>query len=52
MPVGDTYHVDHVVPLVRGGSDDPSNLVIACVPCNLSKGDKLPHEWKRSGRLL
>lgn len=52
VKVGDTYHVDHVVPLSRGGSDDPGNLVIACVSCNTSKSDKLPHEWARGGRLL
>ena len=39
------YHVDHVVPLSRGGSDDPGNLVIACPHCNLSKHNRLPHEW-------
>lgn len=47
------YHVDHVIPLVRGGWNDPSNLVIACPHCNDSKGAKLPHEWEGSGgRLL
>lgn len=50
--VGDKYHVDHVVPLSRGGSDDPSNLVIACPTCNLRKHDKLPSEWPEGGRLL
>jgi 5-methylcytosine-specific restriction endonuclease McrA len=44
--VGDTYHVDHVVPLSRGGSNGPENLVIACKACNLSKGNKLIHEWR------
>lgn len=48
--VGDKYHVDHRVPLSRGGSDAPNNLVIACEHCNLSKHDKLPHEW--NGRLF
>lgn len=43
------YHVDHVFPLSRGGSNDPSNIVIACAPCNLRKHTKLPHEF--SGRL-
>src|SRR6266568_4624376 len=38
------YHVDHIIPLVRGGSNDPDNLVIACPHCNLSKNKKLPHE--------
>lgn len=45
--VGDSYHVDHVIPLSRGGSNNPDNLVIACPTCNVSKKDKLPHEWKR-----
>jgi hypothetical protein len=29
--------VDHVVPVALGGSDDPSNLVCACNPCNTGK---------------
>lgn len=44
--------VDHVVPLSRGGSNEPSNLVLACKHCNSSKCDKLPHEWIEGGRLL
>ena len=43
------YHVDHVIPLSRGGSNGPENLVIACPSCNLSKGRKLPHEWNGGG---
>lgn len=50
--VGDTYHVDHVIPLSRGGTNWPENLVIACPQCNQSKNDKLPHEWSQGGRLL
>ncbi len=46
------HHVDHVVPLSRGGSNDMSNLVIACAPCNMSKNRKLPSEWPEGGRLL
>jgi HNH endonuclease len=34
-------HVDHVHPVSRGGSDDESNLVTACVECNSSKSDKI-----------
>lgn len=48
--VGNTYHVDHRIPLSRGGSNAPENLVISCPACNCSKGAKLPHEW--NGRLL
>ncbi len=44
--VGAKYHVDHVIPLSRGGTHYPDNIVIACPPCNLSKNDKLPGEWR------
>jgi 5-methylcytosine-specific restriction endonuclease McrA len=43
--VGQDYHVDHVVPLSKGGSDGPDNLVIACPTCNLRKGAKMPDEF-------
>jgi 5-methylcytosine-specific restriction endonuclease McrA len=48
--VGDNYHVDHRVPLAKGGSNGPGNIVISCPKCNFSKNAKLPHEW--NGRLL
>jgi hypothetical protein len=48
--VGEKYHVDHRIPLVKGGTNHPRNLVISCPFCNQSKHDKLPHEWR--GRLL
>lgn len=30
---------DHQVPVARGGSDDPSNLITACFDCNNGKSD-------------
>ena len=39
------FHLDHVVPKSRGGSDQPENLVTACARCNLSKHCMLPSEW-------
>lgn len=38
------YHVDHRIPLARGGSNGIENIVIACPPCNLRKGAKMPWE--------
>lgn len=46
------HHVEHIVPLSRGGSNDPSNLVISCPTCNLKKHNKMLHEWPEGGRLL
>lgn len=40
--------VDHVVPLIHGGTNHQENLVPCCRPCNSSKHDKLLSEW--SGR--
>lgn len=34
--------VDHVTPVALGGSDDPSNLVTACEPCNTGKSSVPP----------
>lgn len=39
------YHVDHVIPLAKGGSSDLGNLVVSCPSCNLRKADKSPGAW-------
>ena len=36
-----TFHVEHIVPASRGGSDDVDNLAWSCSPCNLSKSNRL-----------
>lgn len=33
-------HIDHIVPVALGGSNDIENLVPACASCNLSKNAK------------
>lgn len=38
------YHIDHFIPISKGGTNDPGNLRIACPKCNLSKGAKHPHD--------
>ncbi len=35
---------DHVVPLSRGGTNDWTNVVTSCSPCNTRKGSRLPQE--------
>ena len=47
------YHVDHIMPLARGGSNWPSNIQCLCPTCNLSKHARDPIEFAQSeGRLL
>lgn len=38
-------HVDHIVPLSRGGRHAVDNLCCSCFDCNVRKGNKLPDEW-------
>ena len=33
--------VEHIIPLAKGGSDDESNLWLACPICNRHKSDKI-----------
>ena len=42
---GSPWHIDHFIPISRGGTNYPDNLVVACASCNLSKHDKMPWEW-------
>jgi 5-methylcytosine-specific restriction endonuclease McrA len=45
MKTADKYHADHVIPLAKGGSNGPENIVIACPTCNLKKHDKHPMDF-------
>lgn len=46
IQLGTDYHVDHCIPLSKGGQHASENIAIACQTCNLRKSDKLPYtEW-------
>lgn len=36
-----TFHVEHIVARQHGGTDELSNLALACDRCNLTKGPNL-----------
>lgn len=47
------YHIDHRVPVAKGGDNSPTNIELLCKQCNLKKAAKLPHEFaQENGRLL
>lgn len=39
-----SLEVDHIVPVSKGGDNNPENLITACSDCNLGKGTHLIEE--------
>ena len=37
---GVVLHVDHIIPVSKGGKDLPKNLTTSCRECNLGKGNR------------
>ena len=51
--VENRYHIDHVIPISKGGINTPDNIVISCPFCNGSKNNLLPYEeWTPPNPLL
>lgn len=46
----ENLHIDHVVPIARGGLTELDNLAVLCGPCNLSKSTRPWDEWL-AGRI-
>ncbi|WP_083749801.1 HNH endonuclease signature motif containing protein [Frankia sp. CcI49] len=38
-------HLDHIVPISRGGANALANIAPACTPCGTSKGALTVAEW-------
>lgn len=44
------WHIEHMQPRALLGPNDKSNLVAACVPCNMKKRDRTAEEFIAQGR--
>lgn len=40
-------HIDHIMPLARGGRNIDENVQLLCARCNQTKSAKHPEDWKR-----
>ncbi len=43
----DAEHIDHLIPISRGGRHSIGNLLPACANCNHAKSNKFLAAWKR-----
>lgn len=50
--IAKNFHLDHIVPISKGGQNIDSNIQILCPTCNLSKGAKMPHEYAQKLGML
>ena len=41
----ENYHLDHIVPISKGGRNSLCNIAISCQPCNNKKSDKDLTQW-------
>lgn len=46
------FEVEHILPVVRGGTDDERNLALACRSCNLRKATHLTGEDPQTGETV
>ncbi len=45
------FHVDHIIPILHGGSSEFDNLAWACLECNVNKGRDIASLDRESNRL-
>lgn len=50
--LGDDLQIDHIIPLVKGGTSDEQNLCVACSRCNRNKGVQVSGIDPETGRVV
>lgn len=51
-PLGDSYHLDHIMPLALGGTNTDDNMQLLRARCNSQKSAKHPVDYMQSKGLL
>lgn len=51
-PLGNNYHLDHRVPLARGGRNEDCNMQLLRAKCNMQKSAKDPIEFMQERGFL
>jgi 5-methylcytosine-specific restriction endonuclease McrA len=47
------FHLDHIIPLSKGGRNEDKNIQLTCPTCNMKKGGKDPIQFmQENGYLL
>lgn len=49
---GATFHLEHIIPRILGGSSELSNLALACPSCNLHKADRTSGANPSNGEVI
>lgn len=52
LPLGDNYHLDHIMPLALGGSNTDDNIQLLTQRCNNQKHAKHPVDFMQSRGFL
>ncbi|QFS43405.1 HNH endonuclease [Nostoc sphaeroides] len=47
-----TFHIDHITPVVAGGTTTANNLALACVSCSLRKAARQMVEDPETGKKV
>jgi len=52
QPLGDDFHLDHIEPIARGGSNTDNNIQLLRAGCNLQKSAKDPIQFMQQRGFL
>lgn len=52
LPLGDDYHLDHILPIALGGANEDWNIQLLRSMCNLKKHAKHPIDYMQSKGML